>query len=114
MKIGFLFPGQGSQSIGIGKDIYEKYESAKRIYNRVEEITGVDIANISFEGPEETLNETKESLNKSAEQINNSLDKMDKILNFLSENKYSWELKDGKIQFTNISKLTEYYKVINE
>ena len=59
MKIGFLFPGQGSQSIGMGKDIYEKYETAKRIYNRVEEITGINIANISFEGPEETLNETK-------------------------------------------------------
>ena len=59
MKIGFLFPGQGSQSVGMGKDIYEKYESAKRVYNKFKEITGIDIANISFEGPEETLNETK-------------------------------------------------------
>ena len=59
MKIGFLFPGQGSQSVGMGKDIYEKYESAKKVYNKVREITGIDIANISFEGPEELLNETK-------------------------------------------------------
>lgn len=59
MKIGFLFPGQGSQSIGMGKDIYEKYESAKNIYDKVKEITGVDIAKISFEGSEEILNETK-------------------------------------------------------
>ena len=59
MKIGFLFPGQGAQSLGMGKDIYEQYESAKNIYNKVKEITGIDIAKISFEGPEETLNETK-------------------------------------------------------
>lgn len=59
MKIGFLFPGQGSQTVGMGKDIYEKYEIAKKVYDKVKEITGVDIAKISFEGPEETLNETK-------------------------------------------------------
>lgn len=59
MKIGFLFPGQGSQSVGMGKDIYEEYEEARKIYDEVQNITGVDIAKISFEGPEETLNETK-------------------------------------------------------
>ncbi len=59
MKIGFLFPGQGSQSVGMGKDIYEQYEVAKSVYDKVKELTGVDIAKISFEGPEEVLNETK-------------------------------------------------------
>ena len=59
MKIGFLFPGQGSQSVGMGKDIYEKYEEAKIVYDKVQELTGVNIAEISFEGPEEKLNETK-------------------------------------------------------
>lgn len=59
MKIGFLFPGQGSQSVGMGKDIYEQYEVAKSVYDKVQEITGIDIAKISFEGPEEVLNETK-------------------------------------------------------
>lgn len=59
MKIGFLFPGQGAQSVGMGKDIYEKYSVSKNVYDKVQEITGVDIAKISFEGPEEVLNETK-------------------------------------------------------
>ncbi len=59
MKIGFLFPGQGSQNVGMGKDIYEEYEDAKRVYDKVKELTGIDVAKLSFEGPEETLNETK-------------------------------------------------------
>ena len=59
MKIGFLFPGQGAQSVGMGKDIYEKYDSARKVYDKVKELTGVDIAKISCEGPEEELNQTK-------------------------------------------------------
>ena len=59
MKIGFLFPGQGAQSVGMGKDIYEKYDSARKVYDKVKELTGVDISKISFEGPEEELNQTK-------------------------------------------------------
>lgn len=59
MKIGFLFPGQGAQSVGMGKDIYEKYSASKNVYDKVQELTGVDIAKISFEGLEEVLNETK-------------------------------------------------------
>lgn len=59
MKIGFLFPGQGSQTVGMGKDIYDQYEEVRNIYKRVQQITGIDIAKISFEGPEELLNQTK-------------------------------------------------------
>lgn len=59
MKIGFLFPGQGAQSVGMGKDLYEAFEEVRNIYEKVKEITGIDIAKISFEGPEEILNQTK-------------------------------------------------------
>lgn len=59
MKIGLLFPGQGAQTVGMGKDLYEKFEEVRNIYEKVKEITGIDIAKISFEGPEEVLNETQ-------------------------------------------------------
>lgn len=59
MKIGFLFPGQGSQSIGMGQDLYEKYEVVREVYQKVKELTGVDVAEITFYGSEEVLNETK-------------------------------------------------------
>lgn len=59
MKIGFLFPGQGAQNLEMGKDLYEKYEVIKETYNQVKEITGIDVADITFNGPEEKLNETK-------------------------------------------------------
>lgn len=59
MKLGFLFPGQGTQSIGMGKDLYEKYEEIREVYKKVKDLTGVDIAEITFNGSEEVLNETK-------------------------------------------------------
>ena len=57
MKIGYLFPGQGAQSLGMGKDIYEKYDVANEVYRKVQELTGIDVAKITFEN-EELLNQT--------------------------------------------------------
>jgi len=59
MKIGFLFPGQGAQFSGMGKDLYEKYDCVKNIYDKVSEITGINISEISFSENDERINETK-------------------------------------------------------
>jgi len=59
MKRAFLFPGQGSQTIGMGKDIYEKYEEARKVYEQASKISGRDIAKLCFEGPQEELNKTE-------------------------------------------------------
>lgn len=88
MKIAFLFPGQGTQNIGMGKDIYDKYEVAKNVYNKVQEITNIDIAKISFEGPVEVLNETK---NTQLAILTNSL----AILEVLKENNVEAEVSAG-------------------
>ena len=59
MKRAFLFPGQGAQTVGMGKDVYEKYEEARKIYDKASEISGIDVKKICFEGPEEELNKTE-------------------------------------------------------
>ncbi len=58
-KTAFLFPGQGAQAIGMGKDIYETYEVARPIYDEAEKISGKPIKQICFEGPQEVLNKTE-------------------------------------------------------
>jgi len=58
MKIGFLFPGQGAQSVGMGKDLYEKYEEYRNIYEKVDELTGMNLKKITFDSTDEILNQT--------------------------------------------------------
>lgn len=59
MKIGFLFPGQGAQTIGMGKDLYEKYPEYREVYEKVNEITGNKIDDLTFNSTEEELSQTK-------------------------------------------------------
>lgn len=59
MKRAFLFPGQGAQIVGMGKDIYEKYEEARKVFDEASSISGIDIKKLCFEGPEDELNKTE-------------------------------------------------------
>lgn len=59
MKIGFLFPGQGAQCVGMGKDLYDKYPEYRNIYEKVNEITGQKIDELTFNTTEEELSQTK-------------------------------------------------------
>lgn len=57
-KIAFLFPGQGSQAVGMGKDLYESFESAKNVFDTADRVLNKTITTLCFEGPEDALKQT--------------------------------------------------------
>src|SRR5699024_8030081 len=58
-KIAFMFPGQGSQTIGMGKEFYETYEHVETLYNQANDWLNKDITDLMFNGPEESLTATE-------------------------------------------------------
>ena len=57
-KICFIFPGQGSQSLGMGKSLAQAFPIASDIFNQADDILGYQLSRIAWEGPEENLNDT--------------------------------------------------------
>lgn len=57
-KIAFLFPGQGSQAVGMGKDLYENFDAAKKVFDTADSVLGKSITTLCFAGPEDSLKQT--------------------------------------------------------
>ena len=58
-NIAFLFPGQGSQAVGMGKELAEKYPAARRTFDEADEALGYKLSELCFEGPEDQLKLTE-------------------------------------------------------
>ncbi|EQB89827.1 [acyl-carrier-protein] S-malonyltransferase [Clostridium punense] len=57
-KVGFVFPGQGAQYVGMGKELYDNFSEAREVFNKADEILGRNISNLCFQGPIEELTST--------------------------------------------------------
>jgi [acyl-carrier-protein] S-malonyltransferase len=58
MMRAYIFPGQGSQFVGMGQDLYDTYPTAKKLFDAANEILGFSITDVMFKGPEELLQKT--------------------------------------------------------
>jgi [acyl-carrier-protein] S-malonyltransferase len=57
--LAWMFPGQGSQYVGMGKDVYDKSPEARELFRQADEIVGQPLSSICFEGPEDELKQTR-------------------------------------------------------
>ncbi len=58
MKVAYVFPGQGSQKVGMGRDLYENFPSARAVFTQADEVLGFPLSRLCFEGPEAELRQT--------------------------------------------------------
>jgi len=57
-KVAYVFPGQGAQTVGMGKDLYDSFDSVKTLFKQADDAVGFPLSKIFFEGPEEELRKT--------------------------------------------------------
>ncbi len=55
----FVFPGQGSQKVGMGKDLYDTYPAARQVFDKADKVLGMALTGLCFEGPEDELRQTQ-------------------------------------------------------
>jgi len=58
MKVAYVFPGQGSQKVGMGLDLYDSFPSARTVFEQADEVLGFPLSRLCFEGPEAELRQT--------------------------------------------------------
>jgi [acyl-carrier-protein] S-malonyltransferase len=86
-QVAFLFPGQGSQTVGMGADIYANSPAARRIFDSVDEALGFPLSTLCFQGPEDILRET---INTQPAIVTVSLALLAAFQETLSPQHYSW------------------------